>query len=119
MDLYFADPDGVSAVDVYEPRRVAQLVSDHLDVTADWSVCSPTDLPAWSNTPDAQRRGWLWMAVGMLPLVLEASAPDALAILRGYAYASGRTADNVALDLVERRLRPDQLREDAGSVRPR
>ena len=115
MDLYLADPDGVTAVDVYEARCVAQLVSDHLDVAADWSVWTPTELPAWSDTPDAQRRGRLWMAVGMLTLALEAPAPDALAVLRGYAYAAGRTADDVALDLVERRLRPDQLREDAGS----
>jgi hypothetical protein len=117
MDLLFADPDGVTAVDVYEARCVAQLVSDHLDVAADWSVWTPTELPAWSDTPDAQRRGRLWMAVGMLTLALEAPAPDALAVLRGYAYAAGRTADDVALDLVERRLQPDQLREDAGSDR--
>jgi hypothetical protein len=117
MDLYFADPDGVTAVDVYEARCVAQLVSDHLDVAADWSVWTPTELPAWSDTPDAQRRGRLWMAVGMLTLALEAPAPDALAVLRGYAYAAGRTADDVALDLVERRLQPEQLREDAGSDR--
>ena len=117
MDLYFADPDGATAVDVYEARCVAQLVSDHLDVAADWSVWTPTELPAWSDTPDARRRGRLWMAVGMLALALEASTPDALAVLRSYAYASGRTADDVALDLVARRLRPDQLREDADSER--
>ncbi|WP_222268883.1 hypothetical protein [Modestobacter marinus] len=32
MDLYSADPDGVTAVDVYEARCVDQLVSDHLGV---------------------------------------------------------------------------------------
>jgi hypothetical protein len=117
MDLYFADPSGVTGVDVFEARCVGQLVSDHLDVAADWSVWTPTDLPAWSDTPGAQRRGRLWMAVGMLTLALEAPAPDALAVLRGYAYAAGRTADDVAVDLVERRLQPDQLREDAGSDR--
>jgi len=62
-----------------------------------------------------QRRGRLWMAVGMLMLALEASAQDALAVLRGYAYAAGRTADDVAIDLVEQRLHPDQLREEADS----
>src|SRR3954447_11056739 len=117
MDLYFADPDGVTAVDVYEARCVARLVSDHLDVAADWSVWTPTELPAWSETPDAQRRGRLWMAVGMLMLALKVSAPNALAVLRGYAYAAGRTADDVAIDLIERRLQIDQLREDAGSDR--
>jgi hypothetical protein len=74
-----------------------------------------TELPAWSDTPDAQRRGRLWMAVGMLMLALEARASDALAVLRGYAYAAGRTADDLAMDLVEGRLQPDQLRGDADS----
>jgi hypothetical protein len=117
MDLYFAEPDGMTAVDAYQARSVAQLVSDHLDVAADWSVRTPTELPTWSNTPAAQRRGRLWMAVGMLTLALDAPAPDALAVLRGYAYAAGRTADDVARDLVERRLQPALLREDADSDR--
>ncbi|MGR6964042.1 ANTAR domain-containing protein [Geodermatophilus sp. URMC 61] len=115
MDLYLAAADGAIAVDVFAARCVAELVSDHLDLAADWSVWTPTELPAWSDTPDARRRGRLWLAVGMLMLALQAPAPDALAVLRGYAYAAGRTADDVAIDLVERRLRPEQLREDAGS----
>jgi hypothetical protein len=115
MDLYLTAPDGAIAVDVFEARCVAELVSDHLDVAADWSVGTPTELPAWSDTPDARRRGRLWMAVGVLMLALEAPAPDALAVLRGYAYAAGRTADDVAIDLLERRLQPEQLLEDAGS----
>jgi hypothetical protein len=117
MDLYLTARDGATAVDVFDARCVAELVSDHLEVAADWSVWTPTELPAWSDTPAAQRRGRLWMAVGMLALALEAPAPDALAVLRGYAYAAGRTADDIALDLVERRLRPEQLREDADSDR--
>ncbi|SFO21777.1 hypothetical protein SAMN05660359_02120 [Geodermatophilus obscurus] len=43
----------------------------------------------------------LWMAVGMLLPALEAPGTDALAVLRGYAHAAGRTADDVADDLVE------------------
>jgi hypothetical protein len=115
MDVYLAEPDGVAAVDFAEARCVAQLVSDHLELAADWSVWTPTELPAWSDTPDARRRGRLWMAVGMLTLALEAPAQDALAVLRGYAYAAGRTVDDVAGDLVDRRLEPERLREDAGS----
>src|SRR3712207_5282005 len=104
MDLYCADPDGATAVDVFAARCVAELVADHLDGAADWSVWTPTEAPAWADTPDARRRGRLWMAVGMLTLALEVPAADALALLRGYAYAAGRTADDVAADLVERRL---------------
>ena len=117
MDLYLAEPDGPIAVDVFAARCVAQLVSDHLEVAADWSVWTPTELPAWSDTPGALRRGRLWMAVGMLVLALEVPTPDALAVLRGYAYAAGRTADEVATDLVERRMEPEQLGEGADSDR--
>jgi hypothetical protein len=117
MDLFFATSSGATAVDVFAARCVAELVSDHLEVAADWSVWAPTELPAWSDTSDARHRGRLWMAVGMLMVALEMPAPDALAVLRGYAYAAGRTADEVADDLVEFRLPVDQLREDADSDR--
>jgi hypothetical protein len=115
MDLYLADPDGPTAVDVFEARCVAELVADQLDGAADWSVWTPTEAPSWSDTPDARRRGRLWMAVGMLMLALEVPAHDALALLRGYAYAADRTADDVADDLVERRLEPEHLREGESS----
>ncbi len=102
-------------VDVLEARHVAELVSDHLSLAADWSVWTPTEPPAWADTPAARRRGELWMAVGMLGIALDVPTTDALALLRGFAYASGRTVDDVAADLVAQRLRPEQLREDAGS----
>ena len=35
--------------------------------------------------------------------------------LPAWTDAAGRTADDVAIDLVERRLQPDELREDADS----
>lgn len=113
MDLYCADPDGATAVDALQARCVAELVSDHLADAADWSVWAPTEQPAWTDTPDARRRGRLWVAVGMLMLALEVPTADALALLRGYAYATGRTADDVAAELVERRLRPERLLEGA------
>ena len=57
------------------------------------------------------------MAVGIVMLALRLPASDALALLRGYAYATDRTADDLATDLVERRIQPGQLREDADSDR--
>jgi hypothetical protein len=121
MDLYFAAADGVTGVDAFEARCVAELVSERLEAAADWSVWTPTEIPTemptWADTPEARRRGRLWMAVGMLMLALRLPAADALAVLRGYAYAADRTADDVAVDLVEQHLRPEQLRGDAGSDR--
>jgi hypothetical protein len=115
MDLYLTDPGGAAAVDVLEARRVAELVSDHLSLAADWSVWTPTESSTWADTPASRRRARLWMAVGVLAVALDAPTADALALLRGFAYAAGRTADDVAADLVDRRLHPEQLREDAGS----
>lgn len=81
MDPYFADPDGVTAVDVYEARCVGQLVSDHLDVAAHWSVWTPTELPAWSNTPDAQRRRRL--LAGACVLLLGLAVGGVLPMMQG------------------------------------
>src|SRR3954471_18456075 len=115
MDLYFADPDGVTAVDVYEARCVARLVSDHLDVAADWSVWTPTALPAWSDTPDAQRRGRLWM-----PSACSCSPSRRRLPTRWRCCAAtptrpvGRPTTSPST-WSRGRLRPDLLREDAGS----
>ena len=117
MDLYCADPRGATAVDTFEARCIAELVADHLAAAADWSAWTPTETPDWVDTPDAQRRGRLWRAVGLLVVALEVPAEDALALLRGHAYAAGRTADDVAADLVERRLQPERLRAGEGSDR--
>jgi hypothetical protein len=117
MDLYFIRPDGVTAIDVFDARCVAELISAHLAWAADWSAWTPSEQAPWMSTPDARRRGRLWRAVGMLMLAFKLPAADALSQLRGYAYAAGRTADDVAIELVERRLQPHQLREDAGSDR--
>ncbi|MGY1615560.1 ANTAR domain-containing protein [Geodermatophilus sp. SYSU D00691] len=117
MDTFFTDPAGATTVDVFDARRVAEVVSDHLELSADWSVWTLDELPAWSDTAVARLRGRLWMAVGMLMVALELSAPDALAVLRGYAYAAGRTADDLADDLVEGHLQASQLRASSGSDR--
>ncbi|SDN70416.1 ANTAR domain-containing protein [Geodermatophilus sp. DSM 45219] len=117
MDLYCADPGGATAVNALDARCVAELVADHLAAAADWSAWTPTETPDWVDTPDAQRRGRLWRAVGMLVVALEVPAEDALALLRGHAYAADRTADDVAADLVERRLEPERLSAGEGSDR--
>ena len=113
MDLYFTAPDGPTTVDVFEARCVAELVSARLGPAADWSVWTPDETPSWPDTLAARSRGRLWMAVGMVMLASEVPAPDALALLRGHAYSADRTADDIADDLVERRIPPGLLDGDA------
>lgn len=112
MDLYFTDPDGPVKIDVDEARCVAELISGRLAPAADWSPWTQPDAPGWPNTPAARRRGRLWMAVGMVILALRVPPSDALAVLRGHAYATDRTVDELAADLIDRRVHLDALRED-------
>jgi hypothetical protein len=55
-----------------------------------------------------------YQAAGILIAQLGISASEAMARLRAYAFAHNRTATEVALDIIEHRLRlPDDLRADA------
>lgn len=71
------------------------------------------DLQAAVNDPDsdawaelhALARDEMAAATGMLAAQLDVSPPDALARLRAHAYASGRSATDVARDISHRRLR--------------
>lgn len=111
MDLYFRSADGPAAIDIAEARCVAELVSDVLGPAADWSVWTPGEDPAGPTHPAARSRGRLWMAVGMLMLAEQIPAPAALALLRARAYATDRTADDLADDLVERRISAEAFRD--------
>ncbi len=111
LSLYFTDPNaGMCTMRVLEASRVAGLVSEHLGPAADWSAWTPTHPPAVVDTPDARRRGRVWVAVGMLMLSRPLGAADALALLRAQAYVDGRTVDDLAADLVEGRTTLDKLR---------
>lgn len=112
LSLYFTDPAGAATVSLTDAGRLAELVSGQLERAADWSAWTGTSGSELLDTPDARRRGRLWLAVGMLMLAAQVRAPDALALLRARAYATGRTADDLAEDLVERRIHAENLLGD-------
>jgi hypothetical protein len=66
--------------------------------------------PAWLTGPAADTRNAVFIAMGMLNVALEVSTPDALALLRGHAYATSRTVDDIARDVVNRRMAAEDLR---------
>jgi hypothetical protein len=62
-----------------------------------------TDDPAWLNSPPAQRRQQVWIAIGMLSVQLGLNPADALAELRALTFTAGLDLDQYAADLVNRR----------------
>jgi hypothetical protein len=60
--------------------------------------------PGWLHGPTAQRRTRTWIAIGMLNSEFQLNSPDALARLRGYAYANDQALEDVAESLVRRTL---------------
>lgn len=110
LDLYFHDPAGPRARDIAEAHLVAGLVAGQLDAVAGHPPTTGTGEPRWLATPAADRRGRVWMAVGMVIAALQLDADDALALLRAHAYATDATVDDLAEDLLARRIDPDELR---------
>ncbi|MCU1669498.1 MAG: hypothetical protein JWP40_2425 [Blastococcus sp.] len=111
IDLYFAQSEGVLALDVFEALAVGELVTSALSEAAVWSTWSPGEGPAWLHGPVPQRRAAVWEALGMLSVDLELDTPAALALMRSHAYATGRSVDDVAAELLAGRLRAADLRD--------
>ena len=106
----------VGAVDFYR-RRTGWLSGPELATAL--AVVDATVLTMLSMLHDGDPIGWrlalpeqreqVHQAVGMLIAAFGIPADQALARLRGHAFAAGRLVDQVAHDLVTRRLAPEDL----------
>ena len=110
LDLYFEDQDRVTGLEVFEAIAVGELVSSALSDAAVWSAWEPGRGPDWLHGPTPARRAAVWEATGKLALHLGVDVPEALALIRGRAYSAGRTADDVAADLLTGTLATDDFR---------
>lgn len=103
MDLYrhqpgWLTPDELAlALRVVDLAALALLGMRHGQTDGEWLA----DLP--------DRRTVVYQAVGMLIAEHRLPPDHALARLRGYAFASGRTVESVAADLTSRRLHPAEI----------
>jgi hypothetical protein len=109
IDLYFREPADVAGLDVFAAVTVGDLVTASLAEAAVWSSWSETEGPGWLRSPAAEHRARVWQAMALVGVALEVEADEALAVLRGHAYAQGRTVDDLADDLVSGRLDPSQV----------
>ena len=104
IDLYFRRESGVSVLDVFSAMTVGDLVTAALAEAAVWSSWSETDGPDWLQSPSARNRAGVWEAMSQISLALDLAPEQALSVLRGQAYAQGRTVDELAADVLDGRL---------------
>jgi hypothetical protein len=109
LDLYFTDEAAVPALDVFAAVAVGELVTAALTEAAVWSDWPDESGPAWLHGPEARRRAAVLRAAGRAAMVLQTDPVTALALLRGAAYAGGRTVEDVAEDLETGRLRLEDV----------
>jgi len=110
VDLLLHHSRDLTDLDISQVDEVIAQV-EHTLISAsvvEFSLLGPG--PAWLAGPAANSRNAVLIAMGMLNVALEVSTPDALALLRGHAYATSRTVDDIARDVANRRIPAQDLR---------
>lgn len=107
LDLFRAQPGPLPDEDLVGAVAAAELAGipllDLLDADLQAAVADPTS-NAWAEL-NTLSRSEVSQATGMLVAQLEVEPAEALARLRARAYATGRSATDVARDILERRLK--------------
>ena len=101
LDLYWADPAGLRTLPTVDAITVTDEIYRALTLStpaALTGLVAPTE-PVWLRGGIPRARMNVWVAVGMLMTDLDVVAPDALALLRAYAYAHDISVDTTAHDL--------------------
>jgi hypothetical protein len=114
LDLFVSHPDDLARISLTDAVAVSDQIMDALmiaqAITGSVGTLSEEPEPVWLQSGAVRDRTNVWVAMGMLMTRLETTAPDALAVLRGYSYSHGDLLDEVARDLISGRLDPDELR---------
>ncbi|MCV7330038.1 GAF and ANTAR domain-containing protein [Mycobacterium cookii] len=107
VDFFAAQPGPLSGGDLTGAVAAAELAAipllDLLDADLQAAVTDPTS-NAWAEL-NTLSRAEVSQAIGMLVAQLEMEPAEALVRLRAHAYATNRSATDVAHDILERRLK--------------
>ena len=114
LDLYLHAPGDVRALGLADSLVVTGALSETL-AAAMAAEPHTEDGPAWLDAPGVSRRAAVWQAVGFVNVGLGLPSPDALAVLRAYAYGNDAELDDVAQALLERRLTLAELTLTSGT----
>ncbi len=109
LDLFRAQPGPLPGDDLVGAVAAAELAGipllDLLNADLEAAVADPNS-DAWAELHTLSRAE-VSQATGMLVAQLEIEPAEALVRLRAHAYATGRTATDVARDILDRRLKLD------------
>ncbi|MPQ99015.1 hypothetical protein GB931_14000 [Modestobacter sp. I12A-02628] len=108
LDLYVREAGGLARVDAHAVDVVARVMTQELVRAALFSEAL-TGGPGWMEGEDVRRRSQVWQAMGMITMVTDLDSADALAALRGRAFALGRLVDDLSADIVTGVLDPGSL----------
>ncbi|MDX3309174.1 GAF and ANTAR domain-containing protein [Streptomyces sp. NPDC054884] len=106
LDLYRDVPGELAVEEVHTARMVADVVTAALLALPRDDQDGPDGDGLWLS-PLATGHGEVYQAVGMLMAQLGVTADEALALLRGHAFAGDRTVLELAHEVVEHRTRFD------------
>jgi hypothetical protein len=106
IDLYRSTPGPLDLEAVSLARALATRVAGPA-VQAAIRSAEQDDVPEAGGSPTMRRE--VHQATGMVLMQLETTATEAFSILRAHAFASGRTVEDVAKDVVARLLDFRQL----------
>jgi hypothetical protein len=115
LDLYLQAPGDIRSVGLADAFAVLAALTLTFATAMAGEPRSESG-PAWLDAPAAGRRAQVWQALGMVNVGLELRTPDALALLRAYAYGHDMVLDDVADALVHRRLSLDELSLSTGTA---
>jgi hypothetical protein len=115
LDLYVRESGDIRAVSLSDVLTVLATLSGIFSAAMDAEPRRETG-PSWLDSPAAGRRSLVWQAVGMANVGLQLTSPDALVLLRAYAYGHETDLDTVAAAVVDRRLSLEQLSLSTGTT---
>lgn len=108
LDFVRVRPGGLDSGALADALIVTDVVALTLIDAAAGDSHDPVDLlPGRGSETSGMYRAEIHQATGMVMAQLGVSAQEALVRLRAHAYAAGQTADEIARDIVGRRLRLD------------
>jgi hypothetical protein len=106
IDFYFHRSAGVADLNMIDTDEVITQISGLL---AEDIVFGVPTRPAWLDSPTAEARSAVFIAMGLLNIALEVTTYDALTLLRARAYATDRSVDDVAADLIHHRVPTEEF----------